>query len=159
MNCVVVYASRSGNTQRIAAAIAEGLRTRGPVQLFSADAAPTTLPSGTDLLLIGGPTEGHGMTDPIQRFVDELTHTTMDDVPVAAFDTRLRWPKVLSGSAAEGIAKRLSAAGARLIATESFIVTRTPTLEPGEEERATAWAASLAEMLTPSAPQPVSAGH
>ena len=150
-----VRATRNGSPRRSP----KGSGPTARSQLFSADAAPTTIPSGTDLLLIGGPTEGHGMTDPIQRFVDELTHTTMENVPVAAFDTRLRWPKVLSGSAAEGIAKRLSAAGARVIATESFIVTRTPTLEPGEEERATAWAASLAEMLTPSAPQPVSAGR
>ncbi len=160
MNCVVVYASRSGNTERIAAAIAEAFRSHGPVQLFAADAAPTTVPAGTDLLVVGGPTEGHGMTDPIQRFVDELTHASMEGVAVAAFDTRLRWPKVLSGSAADGIAKRLAAAGARVIGVESFIVTRTPTLEPGEEERATTWAATLVDAVNPSAaPQPVSAGR
>ena len=158
MNCVVVYASRSGNTQRIAAAIADGLRTRGPVQLFAADAAPTTLPAGTDLLVVGGPTEGHGMTDPIKRFVDELATESIDAIPVAAFDTRLRWPKVISGSAAEGIAKKLTGAGARVIAVESFMVTKTPTLEPGEEERAAAWAGTLAETVRPSASEPVPAG-
>ena len=70
---------------------------------------------------------------------------------VAAFDTRVRWPKLLSGSAAEGIAKRLTSDGATLIVPpESFIVTtRKPILlEPGELPRATAWAGTLAEAVS-----------
>jgi hypothetical protein len=69
----------------------------------------------------------------------------------AGFDTRLRWPRWLSGSAATGITQRLGRAGARVIApAESFIVSTAPLLEPGEEERATAWAASLAATLAAS---------
>ena len=146
MNSLVVYATRTDNTRRVAAAIADALRTRGSVELVAAEAAPTALPHGTDLLVVGGPTEGHGMTDAIKRFLDVVDLTAIDGTAVAAFDTRLRWPKLLSGSAAEGIAERLRADGAEVIVPpESFIVTRKPELEPGELERAAAWAATVAD--------------
>jgi hypothetical protein len=65
-----------------------------------------------------------------------------------AFDTRLRLPRCLSGSAASGIGRKLRHAGARVVAPgESFFVTRAPALEEGEVERAAAWAASLAGRL------------
>ena len=65
MNCVVIYASRSGNTAKVAEAIAGGLRPRGSVQLLSVDEAPAVLSDGFDLLVVGGPTEAHGMTEPM----------------------------------------------------------------------------------------------
>ncbi len=149
MNSVVIYASRSGNTGRLASAIADALKPHGPVELVAADAAPTYLAAGTDLIVVGGPTEGHGMTEPVVHFFDALAATALDGVAAAAFDTRLRWPKLLSGSAAEGIAHRLVDAGATMVApAESFLVSRKPELEPGELERATAWATSLAEAVS-----------
>jgi len=86
------------------------------------------------------------MTDAIKRFLDMVDLTAVDGTAVATFDTRLRWPKLLSGSAADGIAERLRADGATLIVPpESFMVTRKPELEPGELERAAAWAATVAD--------------
>jgi len=149
MKSLVVFATRTGNTRRIAAAIADVLRGIGPCDLVAAEAAPYRIPAGTDLLVVGGPTEGHGMTQPIARFLEDLEITALDGIAVAAFDTRLRWPKVLSGSAADAIAKRLTGDGADLIApAESFMVTRKPVLEPGEERRASAWATSLATTVS-----------
>jgi flavodoxin len=150
MKSIVVYSTRSGNTRQIAAAIADVLRSHGPVDLLAAETAPRRLTPGTDLLVVGGPTEGHGMTPPIERFLEDLELTSIDGMAVAAFDTRVRWPKMLSGSAAEGIAKRLTSDGATLIVPpESFIVTtRKPELEPGELPRATAWAGALAEAVS-----------
>ncbi len=122
MNSVVIYATRSGNTRRIASAIADELRRLGPCDLLAADAAPYRIPAGTQLLVIGGPTEGHGMTESIERFLDDLEITALDGIAAAAFDTRLRWPKVLSGSAAEGIARRLTSDGAVVVVPpESFM--------------------------------------
>jgi hypothetical protein len=66
---------------------------------------------------------------------------------VAAFDTRLAWPMILSGSAAAGIADRLGELGGDLVApAESFIVDRTPQLKPGEIERAEEWGRELARL-------------
>ena len=153
MMSIIIYASRTGNTRTIAEAIAAGLRSHGPVQLLSADEVPATLPEATDLVVIGGPTEGHGMTEPLARFFDRLAPGALQGTAAAGFDTRLRWPRWLSGSAAAGITHRLGQAGAQVIApAESFIVSGKPLLEPGEVERATAWAASLADALEVGAP-------
>jgi flavodoxin len=152
MNSLVIYGSRSGNTQRIAEAIAEILRERGSVQLLAADEAPASMPAGTDLVVIGGPTEAHGMTPPMAQLFDRLAPGTLAGVAAAAFDTRLRWPLLLSGSAAARIADRLERCRARLIGDpESFFVTRQPTLEEGELERARAWAVMLAAAAEPGA--------
>lgn len=149
MNSIVVYASRYGNTHRIAEAIATELRSRGPAQLLAADEAPSAFPAGTELVVIGCPTEGHRMIEPIIRYFDRLGPDAFQGVAGAAFDTRLSWPTWLSGSAAAGITKKLHGAGARVVLPEaSFIVVGgTPSLAPGELERAVAWAASLAGRL------------
>ena len=160
MKSIVVYGSHFGNTRKIAEAIADALRSRGAVHVFSADEAPATLPQGTDLVLIGGPTEGHRMTEPVARFFARLTPGAVRGIAAAAFDTRLRWPHWLSGSAAAGIAKKLRQAGARVVVPEeSFLVASTsstsedngPGLYPGELERAAAWAAALADAMAPKA--------
>ena len=65
MKSIVIYASRYGNTQRIAEAITEALQTHGEAQLFPADEALPVLPKGIDLVVIGGPTEVHRMTKPV----------------------------------------------------------------------------------------------
>jgi flavodoxin len=154
MNSLVIYASRSGNTQRIAEAIAEELRRRGPVELLVADEAPATVAAGTDLVVIGGPTEAHGMTPPMTQLFDRFSPGTLAGMPAAAFDTRLRWPLLLSGSAATRIADRLRHGDARLIGDpESFFVTRQPMLEVGELERAKAWAGSVAAAVEAGIPR------
>jgi flavodoxin len=152
MNSLVIYASTSGNTQRIAESIADALRRRGSVELMSADEAPTVLPAA-DVILIGGPTERHTMTEPMARFLDRLAPESVSAIAAAAFDTRLRWPRLLSGSAADEIAKRLRAAGARLATRpESFFVSMKPELEPGEIDRAAVWATQVADAVeTPTA--------
>lgn len=151
MNSVVIYASHSGNTRWIAGAIAAALEGHGRVDLVEAEEVEV-LPGSIDLLFVGGPTEGHGMTEEIKSLFDRLPKGSLNGLQAATFDTRVHWPKFLSGSAAAKIAERLQADGARMIAEpESFIVTLKPELEPGEEQRAAAWAASLAKRLAASA--------
>ena len=148
MKSIVVYASRSGNTRLIAEAIANALGPRGSVELHPIDQAPRTFPTDTDLVVVGGPTEGHGMTESVIAYFDGLTATALDGIAAAAFDTRLWWPRALAGSAASGIAKRLGESGAHLVAREeSFIVSMKPALEPGELERAGVWAETLADAV------------
>ena len=158
MNSVVIYASHFGNTKHIAEAIANELQLRGPVQLLPAEETPAVLPPQTDLVLVGSPTEGHRMTAPAAEFFARLTPQALRGVAAAAFDTRLHWPRWLSGSAGAGITEELHRAGARVIAREeSFFVGGSTNpeqvaLEAGELARAGAWAAGLADSLAASAP-------
>jgi flavodoxin len=145
MKSVVFYASRTGNTRLVAEAIAEGLRASGSTEVLSVDDGAASIDEGTDLIAVGGPTEGHGMTEAVGRFLDSITSVAAARA-AAAFDTRVNWPRLLSGAAADGIAKRLQALGARLVVPpESFIVSTKPELLPGELERARTWGASLAD--------------
>ncbi len=58
----------------------------------------------------------------------------------AAFDTRLGKPKLVTGSAAKGIAKRLRRHGYQVVGEESFIVDEGPgPLHEGEVDRAREW--------------------
>lgn len=156
MKTVVIYASRYGNTRNVAQAIASALRPRGSALLLAADDMPGYLPEGTDLVIVGGPTEQHGMTEAIALLFARLGTEALEGVAAAAFDTRLRWPRWLSGSAGASIAHKLRAAGAQLIAPEeSFFITGamgtggrdTAELESGELERAAEWAVSLGESM------------
>ena len=98
MRSLVVYVTHKGNTQRVAEAIAEVLREKGQVQLLPAEEAPASFDE-VDLLLVGGPTEGHGMTPEQRAYLDRIEAGSLRDRPVAAFDTRLKWPRRLSSSA------------------------------------------------------------
>ncbi len=149
MNSILIYGSRHGNTRRIAEAMAGELRRRGAVQLLSAEKAPSVLPKNTNLVVVGGPTEAHRVTEPIAGFFDRIDRGALKGTPAAGFDTRRRWPLWLSGSAGAGITARLRRSGAQVIGPEVsfFVAGKYPVLEPGELERAAAWAASLADKV------------
>jgi flavodoxin I len=111
--------------------------------------AVEAIPAGLELLVVGGPTQGHGVDPAEKAFLDQLPAESVRGVPVVAFDTRLRWPELLSGSAAKGIAKRLQPKGARLLLEpESFFVEgKDGPLGEGELERAAAWARQVVASL------------
>ncbi len=156
MKALVIYTSHYGNTKAIAEAIGEGLRAYGIARVAAVEEASELLGEKYDLLLIGGPTEGHNMTEPMAHFFDRLGRDALRGTAAVAFDTRLKWPRWMSGSAALRIDERLRKAGARVAAPEeSFFVKaggaseRHPSvLEDGELDRARTWATSLAQTVT-----------
>jgi hypothetical protein len=176
MRAVVVHESFFGTTGRLAAAVAEGIRAAVPdavVTVHDVRTAPPA-PEDADLLVVGGPTHVLGLSSRASRWLHAQywgdpvaplrprrphgrpsTHASLrgwlDDLPtlrrgtaVAAFDTRTAGP--LAGGAAGGIARRLGARGADLVAPpEGFVVDGVAgPLRRGEEERAAAWAATVA---------------
>lgn len=146
MNSLVLYNSKYGNTEQIARAIGTVLATYGPSDVRSIRQVDE-IPPGTGLLVVGGPTQGHGMDQQMKTFLGGLPAGAFEDVRVAAFDTRLKWPILRSGSAAREIAKRLRRLGGQeLVKPGSFLVAggEGPLVE-GEIDRATAWAEELAE--------------
>lgn len=160
MNAIVVFDSLHGNTERVAHAIGEALEPLGEVRVLRT----TEIPPGTtaDAWVVGGPTQNHGMSRPLASLVDGMPGGSLRDVPVATFDTRYRYPRLMSGSAAHSAAGHLRKAGCRLVTDpESFFVQEGPRpagggkplpgtehLEEGELERARAWGARLAALLT-----------
>ena len=144
MNIQVIYESQYGNTERIARAIADGIGTEA--HLTHIGAAPLIDPEAS-LVVIGGPTQGHGMSVAMRSFLGSIPR--LQGKPVATFDTRLKWPKVLSGAASDTIATTLRQHGATLVSDpESFLVggREGPLLE-GELERATTWGRNLRTAL------------
>lgn len=171
LRAAVVYESMYGNTHAVAAAIALGLDPSGRVPVIPVTLADRDLLERLDLVVVGGPTHGHGMTRPntrkaavdaaakagrllagdapgpdagMREWLDELSpHPVM----AAAFDTRMRAPSFLTGRASVGIGRRLRrAGGAAILPPCSFFVTRDETLAEGEEERARNWGAQLAAL-------------
>ncbi len=168
MYALVVYESMFGNTQKIAEAVADGLSSRMRVETVEVGSAPTVLPEGLDLLVLGGPTHAFGLTRPATRrsAAEQAGHATISrgvglrewlaavrapstEVVSAAFDTRVDKPR-LPGSAAHGAERRLRRLGLTVAAPAmSFHVTGTEgPLVDGEVTRARRWGERLAATLT-----------
>jgi hypothetical protein len=102
--------------------------------------------STADLLIVGGPTHGHGASNPMKLLMSGIERQALSGRFAAAFDTRFKMARWLSGSAAGVIARRLEKAGCTVVVPpESFFVARTsegPLLE-GELDRARTWARAL----------------
>ena len=124
-------------------------RSAGPVDIFATYEADTLRLHEYDLVVIGGPTEGHTTSKPLSDYLDEVGDS-FTSRSIATFDTRLRWPAWLSGSAARTMAGKLEKLGAMLVAPPaSFMVSgKPPVLEPGELERAEGWGRALATTVS-----------
>jgi hypothetical protein len=166
MRALVVHESMFGNTEAVARAIGEGLTSGGvAVDVVAVRDAPTKL-AGIDLLVVGGPTHAFGMSrestradaeakgaDPaaaeaigVREWIEELEPAP--DVVVAAFDTRVRRPRV-PGSAARSLRKHLRARGFKAVdpPTDFWVDGMEGPTHPGEVDRARQWGADLAVAL------------
>jgi flavodoxin len=145
MRTIVAYESRYGNTAEVAESISESLQTTGPVQLVALSGDTVLELEGVDLLVVGGPTEGHGASPTLKAALERLPDGALSGVQVAAFDTRLHWPLLLSGSAAKAVATIFERKGGVMaVPPESFFIRgKQPRLVEGEAERAGAWAQRL----------------
>ncbi len=154
MNTLVLYESQYGNTQKVAELVGKELEAHGPVRVTSFVNYRPPLLMGVDLLVIGAPTQAHGMTVPMKEFIERLD-SGLSGVPVAVFDTRVKGPMLLWGSAARAIASKLAEKGFKEIGEpENFVVSfsRPPQLASGEEEHARTWAAKLAGLVAARLP-------
>jgi len=174
MHALVVFESMYGNTKEIAAAVAAGLGTRMAVEIAEVGTAPTTIGDDVSLLVVGGPTHAHGLSQPdSRRSAAERVETDNGvvspgiglrewlarlgempaHVPAAAFDTRIKGPRLVWGSAARAAEAKLRKAGAQVVApAESFYIKGPrgpiyPAIETGELERARRWGERLASEL------------
>ena len=143
METLIIYDTQNGNTKQAAETMGEalGCAVRPATEVNSADL------EGVVRLVVGSPTHGGQMTEPVSALLKSAP--SLEGVKVAAFDTRtdvfmnrlLPW-----GYAAPKIAKRLTACGGTLVVEpEGFIVLGMQgPLKEGELARAAAWAEELA---------------
>jgi len=140
MKALIVYDAVHGNTEKIAKSI--GATITGDVKVLrSGEVDPSELES-IDLLIVGSPTYGGRPTPAIRDFLNRISETSIKDINVTAFDTRLtaRWVRIF-GYAAGKIASSLKKKGGNLsLSPEGFFVKggKGP-LKEGEVERAASW--------------------
>jgi hypothetical protein len=157
---------------RIADAIGTGLEAAFDVRVVPVSHAEPELIVDADLVVVGGPTHGHGMSRASTRKaavqaankpIGGLTvepdamgpglrewFGSLGDYPVraAAFDTRMHGPAALTGRAAKGVSRLLRQHGFDVVAEpESFLVTKQDRLEPQEQDRARDWGVRLAATI------------
>nr|WP_236700315.1 flavodoxin [Allosalinactinospora lopnorensis] len=157
-----------GNTEAVAEEIAAGVATRFGVDVAEVSSAPRSIGGDVRLLIVGGPTHAFGMTrastrrsaaeqagrdlvsagEGVREWLDSLSGGS-PDVDAAAFDTRVRRPR-LPGSAARGARKRLRRGGFRVIApaVSFFVEGMTGPLSQGESQRARQWGEQIAARVT-----------
>lgn len=150
MKTLVVYDSKFGNTERLARAIGEIIGDGEPAAVMAASSASAHDLAGLDLLLVGGPTQAHGLSPALKAFLDGLPPDAVRNLPTVTFDTRIHGPRFLTGSAALASAKRLEKKGARLLMPpESFLVTGTEgPLAEGELARARTWVTAVSSAVS-----------
>jgi flavorubredoxin len=169
-SAVVVYESVFGDAERIARAVADGLREHLDTDVVAAQDAPDDLGPDVRLLVVGGPTHAFGMPRQATResavqehgaqIADPTTglHEWLERahapgaISAAAFDTRMDHPKFVTvmDHASRAEEKLLHKLGATLTApAEHFhVVDAEGPLADGEEERARLWGAALSEIIT-----------
>ena len=176
MRALIVYESMYGNTRTVAEAIAEGLRGSMSAEAVEVGHAPAALPDDVTLLVAGGPTHAHGLSSAKSRTdaAKRTDHVVSEGIGIrewleglrpasggvvaATFDTRIKGPELLWGSAAKGVAKRLDHLGFKLVVPPQSFAIDGPSgpvedrLPASEAEHARTWGAALGEQVARSAP-------
>jgi flavodoxin I len=134
---LVIYDSKFGNTEKIAAAIGE---STGGVVCKVADVAMESL-GEYQLLIIGSPTHGGFPSENMHALLKRKL--VLKGITTAAFDTRTR--TTVFGYAAPKIARDLQKCGGSLIAPPEgfFVLGMQGPLKVGELERATQWSKQI----------------
>jgi flavodoxin len=148
MKTLILYDSLYGNTKIIAEAIGEAIS--GQVALISVTDAEISEIEAYDLLLLGGPTHGGGISENVQALLEKIPPAALQGKPVAAFDTRMTNKLILLfGCAAPKIAATLKQKGGELVGEpEGFFVSAGKgPLKEGEVQRSAAWGQEIADQV------------
>jgi flavodoxin len=144
VKALIIYDSVYGSTEEIAKAIT-GAITCEVRTVRVAEASPADVRS-TDLLIVGSPTHGGRPTPAIQGLLDGIADSSLNNIRVAAFDTRLSGRLVgIFGYASGKIADALKAKGGTLVPPPEgfFVKGKKGPLVEGELERAAQWAKGI----------------
>jgi hypothetical protein len=166
MSALVVVETYFGNTRHIADVVAETLRADGTdTDVVSVEDAPTELPAGIDLLVVGAPTHNRGLSTretrqaactrngqviPSMGVREWVAQVVRPNAPplVALFDTRTGYPW-LAGSAAAQASVLLSDKGFPVMAARATYRVQDieGPLRIGEDARARHWTNAVSARL------------
>jgi flavodoxin len=182
MRALIVYESMYGNTRQVAEQIGAAMRPRSEVSVVAVSEATDEMVERADILIVGGPTHMHGMSNRRSREMAKVMADRkgsavtvepdatpfglrewfkvlrkQDGKVAAAFDTRAKGPALLTGRASRAIARHLHRHGFRIVATRSFVIGKHDQLASGELARARTWGTSMALAASRASEQPRSA--
>ena len=159
MKALVIYDTQYGNTEKIALAIGERLRSRGEVTVLRVGDVKLEHLAGLDLLVIGSPTQAFRATGATKKMLASIPKNGLKGLKVAAFDTRLIIEEVDSrilppfvkvfGYAAKPMADTLVKKGGHLVVPPEgfFVKGMEGPFKEGELERAAEWAEGILAAL------------
>jgi flavodoxin len=182
MRALIVYESMYGNTRQVAEQIGAAMQPRCEVSVVAVSEATDEMVDEADVLIVGGPTHMHGLSNRRSREMakamadrhDSGLTVEPDATPfglrewfkvlrrhngkvAATFDTRAKGPALLTGRASRAIARHLHRHGFRIAATRSFVIGKHNRLAAGELARARTWGTSIALTASRAGEQPRSA--
>jgi len=165
VRALVAYESMFGNTERVARAVAAGLRLEGlDAEAVNVCRAASVDLDRIDLLVVGAPTHGFSLSRPATRHdavrqggradaegvgMREWLRTLRDSdrrMLVATFDTRVTKVRYLPASASRRAARELAEHGHTMVSSPMGFLVRDVSgpLESREIDRAIAWSRRVA---------------
>jgi hypothetical protein len=164
LRALVAFESMFGNTERVARAVAAGLRLEGiDTKVFNVSQPEAVDLTGVDLLVVGAPTHGFSLSRPVTRhdavrqggrlaaegvgvreWLRTLDHS--DRRLVATFDTRMTRVRYLPACASRRAARELTEHGHTMVSVPMGFLLKDVSgpLESREIDRAIAWSRRVA---------------
>ena len=153
LKVLIVYdsASVNKNTEKVAEAIRDTLKTKGiDVQSYYVENVNVSTVKDCDCLVVGSPTQAWRATALIRDFLDNLKAENFAGKRAAAFDTRIK--SRLSGGAIGGIESKLKQLGFKIVAPGLVAYVEgkqtDPVLIDGELDKAKEFAEELSKALS-----------
>jgi flavodoxin len=147
---LVVYYSMFGNTEKVANALGEGLKSGGvDVEVAKVDAVKFEELAQVDLLCVGSPVQAWNMAKPVKEFLERLKSVEgLSGKKAFAFDTKMGRSR-LAGDAGGKIESKLKGIGLTIVKAHVSAVVkgREGPLEEGAEETFKQFGAELAKLL------------
>ncbi len=88
MKSLIIFDSEYGNTEKIAAAISEGIAEEIEAEIMNISKLKLSMLQEIDVLVIGSPTQGGRPTKMMQDFIDRMPEGLLKGKAIAVFDTR-----------------------------------------------------------------------
>ncbi len=165
LRALVAFESMFGNTERVARAVAAGLRLEGiDTEVVNVSQPEAVDLARIDLLVVGAPTHGFSLSRPVTRHdavrqggredaegvgVREWLRTVHDSdrrLLVATFDTRMTRVRYLPACASRRAARELTEHGHTMVSVPMGFLLKDVSgpLESREIDRAIAWSRRVA---------------